>query len=216
MTEDLDMTEIFNRLTNYINEDIISNIKENSLLVNGIQNLYIEYKVKLESELNKINENLDQKYLTILITELNDVLGKESTETNNEGDMNMIDAINEISINEQSEELNKFDKYDDMTLYNKTILCLNTKEEKLTRKENKLASRKIEIDQKLESTNRNIEANVERENSLSQRKLELNNKEVELSSKLSEVEVILLNMKPLLNGLSKLNNSNVSGGDKNE
>ena len=86
-----------------------------------------------------------------------------------EREINMMDVINEVNVDTLSKP-NKFDKYDDMTLFNKTILSLNTKEEKLTRNENKLKERKQEIEQKLADTNRNIEANIERENKLAQRK----------------------------------------------
>ena len=124
----------------------------------------------------------------------------------------MIDVINEVNVDTLSKP-NKFDKYDDMTLFNKTILSLNTKEEKLTRNENKLKERKQEIEQKLADTNRNIEANIERENKLAQRKLELNNRELELNAKLSEAKVIFLNMKPLINGLNKIKASDVKDGE---
>ena len=210
MTEDLNMDEIFERLFDYIDSKIISVVKEDTNLVNAIKRLCNDYKTEISKKIVSLNKGLDNEYLNILVNQIKSVLDIEEPEEN-KGDEDMIDVANEIALDNAHEEVRKFDKYDDMTLYNKTILSLNTKEEQLTRQENKLAQRRLEIDKKLEETNKSIELNVERENKLSQRKLELNNKEIELSSKQSEVEVILLNMKPLLNGLSK-----ISGGDNNE
>ncbi len=124
--------------------------------------------------------------------------------------------VEELQENNVIEANSKFEKYDDMTLFNKMILCLNTEEEKLSRKEAKLEEQKREVEERLAATNKNIESNIERENALSQRKLELSNREVELNSKLSEAEVIFLNMKPLIKGLSNITNFNNVGGSENE
>ena len=128
--------------------------------------------------------------------------------------MNLKDT--EISYDKEEIKTNKFDKYDDMTLFNKVILSLNTKEEKLSRKESKLEKRKEEVEERLTITNKNIEKNIERENKLSQRKLELNTNEVDLNSKLSEAEVIFLNIKPLIKGLNKIKVEEQKGGVGNE
>ena len=135
-----------------------------------------------------------------------------------EGEVNMQMDYNNISVveEEQEEVVNKFEKYDDMTLFNKVILSLNTKEERLTRNEEKLKQRKEEIEERLSLTNKNIEANIERENELTQRKMDLNSKEIELNAKLSETEVILLNIKPLIKGLNKIKESDLQGGASNE
>lgn len=163
----------------------------------------------------------DLKYFDILKYELE----KEIKEEENEGEEDMMENIGEISVSDvinnneiirEETETNKFDKYDDMTLFNKMILSLNTEEEKLSRREDKLKDRKVAVEQRLSDTNKNIEANIERENKLSQRKLELNSRELELNSKLSEAEVIFLNMKPLIKGLSKIKDSAEIGGSENE
>ena len=98
--------------------------------------------------------------------------------------------------------------------FSKTINA--SKEERLTRKENKLEQRRDEVEEKLAVTNKNIESNIEKENKLSQRKIELNAKELELNSKLSETEVIFLNMKPLIKGLNNIKDSEEKGGNYNE
>lgn len=214
MTEDLDLTEIYSNLISYVERNITSKIKENTFLVNGVDGAVNNSKKELEEELEKMIKDTDLKYLDILVNELNIEVKKEEANIIEEdkGDEEMFDTAQENIIIKP----NKFDKYDDMTLFNKTILSLNTKEEKLTRKENKLSSRKEEIDEKLSITNKNIEANIEKENMLNQKKLELNNREIELNSRLSEAEVIFLNMKPLINGLNKIKTSELKGGDRDE
>ena len=122
----------------------------------------------------------------------------------------------ETNVEVQEEVNSKFEKYDDMTLFNKVILSLNTREEKLSREEAKTEKKKNEIDELLTKTNKDIESNIERENNLSRRKLDLNTREIDLNSKLSEAEVIFLNMKPLIKGLSKISSSEKEGGNYNE
>lgn len=219
MTEDLDLTSIFKEVFEYIKENINKYIKENNYLVNTVDSNAESFKLELEDKLKTLIKETDQKYLNILIDEINNEMPKEESPSMDsdineeyEREINMMDVINEVNVDTLSKP-NKFDKYDDMTLFNKTILSLNTKEEKLTRNENKLKERKQEIEQKLADTNRNIEANIERENKLAQRKLELNNRELELNAKLSEAEVIFLNMKPLINGLNKIKASDVKDGE---
>ncbi len=210
MTEDLNLTEIFERLEKYVNEEIIINIKENTVLAGSINSLVTDFKKALESDLSKMIDDVDNEYMNILINELEEEIHKDEKE---EGEEIMVEEIQETNVIEAN---SKFEKYDDMTLFNKMILCLNTEEEKLSRKEAKLEEQKREVEERLAATNKNIEANIERENALSQRKLELSNKEVELNSKLSEAEVIFLNMKPLIKGLSNITSLNNVGGSENE
>lgn len=216
MTEDLRLEEIINNLRLYVEKEIVPKINENNVLVNSVTNLVSLLKDNLENDLQSMIEDADNRYMNILIEELN----KEIKEEEIEGEDNMFDNLKEMTIESPSiaNDVNttKFEKYDDMTLFNKVILSLNTAEEKLSRKEAKLDKNKNEVEQRLSETNRNIESNIERENKLSQRKLELNAKEVELNSKLSEAEVIFLNMKPLIRGLSKIKDSKVEGGNENE
>ena len=210
MTEDLNLTEIFERLEKYVNEEIIINIKENTVLAGSINSLVTDFKKALESDLSKMIDDVDNEYMNILINELEEEIHKDEKE---EGEEIMVEEIQETNVIEAN---SKFEKYDDMTLFNKMILCLNTEEEKLSRKEAKLEEQKREVEERLAATNKSIEANIERENALSQRKLELSNKEVELNSKLSEAEVIFLNMKPLIKGLSNITSLNNVGGSENE
>lgn len=218
MTEDLNLSEIINNLRIYVDEQIIPKINENMFLVDSVKKLVLELKEKLEQDLKDMIEEADNNYLNILVLELEKEIKEEQ-----KGEDNMFETVNNEDIiqNETNENLtssisNKFDKYDDMTLFNKVILSLNTTEEKLSRKEKKLESNKQEVEKRLNDTNKNIEANIERENKLSQRKLELNAKEVELNSKLSEAEVIFLNMKPLIKGLNKIKDASLKGGNENE
>lgn len=210
MTEDLNLTEIFEGLEKYVNDEIIINVKENTVLAGSINTLVTDFKKALESDLSKMIDDVDNEYMNILINELEEVIHKDEKE---EGEEIMVEETQETNVIEAN---SKFEKYDDMTLFNKMILCLNTEEEKLSRKEAKLEEQKREVEERLAATNKNIEANIERENALSQRKLELSNKEVELNSKLSEAEVIFLNMKPLIKGLSNITSLNNVGGSENE
>lgn len=221
MTEDLNLEEIINELRIFIDKSVVPYVKENNFLVNSITNLVSNLKDSLEEDLKSMIDETDLKYFNILKHELEEEINEEE----NEGEDDMMESIAEISVSDvinnnevTSEEIkvNKFDKYDDMTLFNKMILSLNTEEEKLSRKEDKLKDRKEAVEQRLSDTNKNIEANIERENKLSQRKLELNSRELELNSKLSEAEVIFLNMKPLIKGLSKIKDSTEIGGSDNE
>lgn len=217
MTEDLNLTSIFQELRLFVDKQIISSIKENMFLVNAINDLLESTKDSFEEKLETMIKNTDTKYLDILIFEISNEISKDEISEEKEGEEDIMIQSNNIStIENVSQETNKFEKYDDMTLFNKVILSLNTKEEKISRSEEKLSKRKEEIEQRLILTNKNIEANIERENKLLQRKLELNNTEVELNSKLSETEVILLNIKPLIKGLSKIKESDLKGGASNE
>lgn len=227
MTEDLNLTEVMQNLNLYIEHEVISKVKENVFLTNAIKDLLKKTKETLEKELEQLIKETDLKYLDILVNDLNELVetddsldedvNDEDIIMKEEGEVNMLDTINNEPV---SEKINsEFEKYDDMTLFNKMILSLNTKEEKLSRQEAKISERKNQIEDLLLKTNQNIEANIERENSLSQRKLELNSREVELNSKLSEAEVIFLNIKPLIKGLTKIKDSNPSsdnGGNNNE
>ena len=217
MTEDLDLTEIVKKLAEYTENNIVVKISENETLAQKVRSLVTEFKINLESDLEDLINSTDNKYLDILLQELDIVLGRKEEmikeeKENNEGEDIMIEEVLEKKVVEN----NKFDKYDDMTLINKITLSLNTAEENLTRKESKLEEKRKEIEKKLSDTNVNIEANIKRENNLSQRKLELSNREIELNSKLSETEVIFLNIKPLIKGLSKINESSNVGGSINE
>ncbi len=215
MTENLNLDEIINPIRSYIDKEVVPKINENSVLVNSVYNLVINLQKSLEDDLKTMIENADNEYLNILNNELENKEGKEANNMKESNDtlVQVSDAY-ENSLNSTVD--NKFNKYDDMTLFNKMILSLNTEEEKLSRKEAKLEEEKKEVDRRLTDTNKNIEANIERENKLSQRKLELNTKEVELNSRLSEVEVIFLNMRPLIKGLNKIKDSSTEGGNNNE
>lgn len=219
MTEDLNLTKIIEKLRLYVDETITNSVKENVFLVNAIVSLVDKTKTELEQSLQKMIDTLDLKYLDILTNELVENTEEEKKDSEEKGEENMIENENIVAMDtlqETTNNINKFDKYDDMTLFNKMILSLNTKEEKLSRKESALEKRKMEVDERLSATNKNIEANIERENKLSQRRLELNSREVELNSKLSEAEVIFLNMKPLIKGLNKIKVSDLKGGNDGE
>lgn len=212
MTEDLNLNEIIEKLRLEVDNKITNNVRENVFLTNAINDLFDKIKDELELKLKEMVENLDSKYLSILLSEIKENILKEEKERELAMDLNDMN----VSSDENKTNVNKFDKYDDMTLFNKVILSLNTKEEKLTRKEGRLEKRRKEIDEYLTKTNKNIEKNIERENKLSQRKLELNASEVELNSKLSEAEVIFLNIKPLIKGLNKIKVEEQKGGVENE
>lgn len=212
MTEDLNLNEIIEKLRLEVDNKITNNVRENVFLTNAINDLFDKIKDELELKLKEMVENLDSKYLSILLSEIKENIVKEENERELAMDLNDMN----VSSDENKTKVNKFDKYDDMTLFNKVILSLNTKEEKLTRKEGRLEKRRKEIDEYLTKTNKNIEKNIERENKLSQRKLELNTSEVELNSKLSEAEVIFLNIKPLIKGLNKIKVEEQKGGVENE
>ncbi len=213
MTEDINMNEIIEPVRIYVDTNINNKVSENIFLVNGINGLLNKMNDDLESSLDKMIKDTDLKYLEILKKEIA-INEEEKVEKGNEIMMDEKEFVPEVTVD--ANKTNKFSKYDDMTLFNKTILSLNTKEEKLARSESKLEKKQKEIDDVLATTNKNIEANIERENKLSQRRLELNSKEVELNSKLSEAEVIFLNMKPLINGLNKIKVSDDNGGSSNE
>lgn len=216
MTEDLNINKIMEKLRLYVDELITNSIRENVFLVNAINSLIDKTKNEIEQSLEQMINTTDLKYLDILVNELIENSKEENIESE-EGEESMMEKESVMDvINENINNTNKFDKYDDMTLFNKMILSLNTKEEKLSRKESGLEKRKREVDERLSDTNKNIEANIERENKLSQRRLELNSKEVELNSKLSEAEVIFLNIKPLIKGLNKIKVSDEKGGNDGE
>ena len=218
MTEDLDLTDAVKKLAEFTEKNIIPTVSENISLAERVRILVKEFKESLENDLKQLIDNTDKKYLNILLEELDLVLGNkeqinvEKVIEDNKGEDIMMEEVLENNIVES----NKFDKYDDMTLFNKLTLSLNTAEENLARKEAKIEKERKEIEKKLTDTNVNIEANIKRENELSQRKLELSNKEMKLNSKLSETEVILLNIKPLIKGLSRINESSNVGGSTNE
>lgn len=222
MTENLRMNEIFNDLKIFIEKEITAKVIENIFIVNAITALVNNTEADFEHKLETMINEADKKYLDILINELEENLTIETKQEEEEkGDDDiMFENIN-ISVEEDNKEevantVAKFEQYDDMTLFNKMLLSLNTREEKLARSENKLEKRKLEVEEILTATNRNIEANVEREEKLSERKLELNAREIELNSKLSEAEVIFLNMKPLIKGLNKIKESELKGDSNNE
>ena len=209
MTEDLNLTEIIQKLSMYIDKNIVSKVSENQSLVTAINNLVTNEKEKLEKSLEDMIDDLDKEYLSILTKEI---------EIETKGEESMPEEINDVAEvkDNTSSEKNKFDKYDDMTLFNKMILSLNTKEEKLSRYESKLEAKKQSIEALLNDTNKKIELNIDRENKLSQRQIELNSREKDLNKRLSEAEVIFLNMKPLIKGLNNIKASDLKVGDSNE
>ena len=227
MSENLDLTEVFKKVINYVEKNVINDLKENVFIEEGVKNLLNDYKAELEEGINNLNIELHKEYLNILTKELEENISngeKEMPEEKvkevkeiEEGEISMTLSKDLFDVKdfgvEVKEEPSKFDKYDDMTLFNKVLLSLNTKEEKILRKENKLQERRTEVDKALESINKNIESNIERENTLTQRKVDLSEREIELNSKLSEAEVIFLNMKPLINGLNKIKESDERNGE---
>lgn len=221
MTEDLNLNEIINDVSLFVDEHINKKISENAFLVGSVNELVKKLRENLEQDLKEMILSADNSYLNILVNSLLDEVDiKEEKEISEEeeGEDNMFENTKEIVEKNDTSKDNSslFEKYDDMTLFNKVILSLNTAEEKLSRKEGKLEKSKADVEERLSNTNANIEANIERENKLSQRKLELNAREVELNSKLSEAEVIFLNMKPLIKGLNKIKDANLEGGNDNE
>lgn len=222
MTEDLNMQPIMENVRIYVGKNIISLIKENEFLVSAVNDLVKKTKEEFEEKLKALIDDADLKYKKILIDELEHELEieKQSEEKGEDVEMRKIEDQNvfeeETNVEVQKEVNSKFEKYDDMTLFNKVILSLNTREEKLSREEAKTEKKKNEIDELLTKTNKDIESNIERENKLSRRKLDLNTREIDLNSKLSEAEVIFLNMKPLIKGLSKISSSEKEGGNYNE
>ncbi|MEG2351560.1 MAG: hypothetical protein RSB54_02640, partial [Bacilli bacterium] len=223
MTENLNIDEIINNLYRYADDNIIPLVKENSFLADSVNLLINKAKGELEKSLINIIKNLDNEYLKILEEELKKEIKEDIKEEGekimeNVNDYSTVSSFenDDVEIQENEEKINKFNQYDDMTLFNKTLLSLNTREEKLIRKEKTQENGKNEIEQRLISANKNIEVNISRENALSQRQLELNNREVSLNARLSEAEVIFLNMKPLINGLNNIKTSEVEGGSNNE
>ena len=212
MTEDLKLDEIINLLEEYVSKNIIPIISENQFLVAQLNGLVLKMKDELEESLEKMISDSDKECLIILENELKNEIKEEI-----KGEDIMIQN-NEVSdvVIESDVKKNKFDQYDDMTLFNKMLLGLNTREEKISRLEQIQKKKQEELEERLSLANKNIETNIERENQLSKRQLELNNKEVDLNAKLSEAEVIFLNMKPLIKGLNDIKSSDLKGGSNDE
>ncbi len=222
MTEDLNLSEIISDVKKYVAEDFVALVRENSFLVIALENSVDKLEKELEKDLAKLIADTEDRYLSILNEEITNEMN-----INYEKDDNMMETVNDYGITnpidemsfesvKKEEKTNVFEKYDDMTLFNKMILCLNTKEEKLSRREKEIEKKKNEVEERLAKVNKEIEINIERENNLSKRKLNLSEMEVELNSKLSETDVILLNMKPLIKGLNKIKVSDVVGGADHE
>ena len=123
MTEDLNLNEIIEKLRLEVDNKITNNVRENVFLTNAINDLFDKIKDELELKLKEMVENLDSKYLSILLSEIKENIVKEEKER--ELAMNLNDM--NVSSDENKTNVNKFDKYDDMTLFNKVILSLNTK-----------------------------------------------------------------------------------------
>lgn len=215
MTEDLNISNIFDNVKIYCDMNIIPLISESKTLTDNINKVVTNSKKELQKKLEELIKETDNKYLDILLEELKndpELINREEEYEEEKEEVNMGDTmINEKIEKEVIKPNSNFEKYDDITLFNKALLSLNTKEEVLTRKENKLEERKKEVEERLSETNKSIEENIERENALSKRKFELNEKEIKLNAKLSETEVILLNIKPLIKGLNNIKSSNEEG-----
>ena len=138
MTEDLNLTEIMQKLDLQIEKEVISRLKENSFLVNSIRELLKNLKYELENSLKNMIEKADLEYLNILTDELEKEVIREHKEEQEEEEIERDDSMFEMPKETAISNASKFEKYDDMTLYNKMILCLNTKEENLSRKEKKI------------------------------------------------------------------------------
>lgn len=214
MTEDLKLDEIIKLLEDYVSQNIVPVIKENQFLVAQLNGLVIKMKDELEEDLEKMISDLDKEYLIILENELKNEI-KEEEKIKGEDIMIQNTEVSDVIV-ESDVNKNKFDQYDDMTLFNKMLLGLNTREEKISRLEQIQKKKQEELEERLSVANKNIETNIERENQLSKRQLELNNKEVDLNAKLSEAEVIFLNMKPLIKGLNDIKSSDLKGGSSDE
>ena len=224
MTEDLDITVFYDSILKYVNDNIISVIKENKTLCDNAYSAVENSKKELSNRLVELMNDIDKNYLKILIEELkidtevnkNNIVKEQNDENLKENEKGVNGMSKDVkNVVEEKKTNNSFEKYDDMTLFNKVVLSLNTKEERLQRRENKIAERRNDVEKRLEATNNNIEANINRENELEQRKLELNEREIKLNAKLSETEVIFLNIKPLIKGLSSIKSSSL-GGNENE
>jgi len=232
LDEDINLGDVYSSLNRYIDINIISIVKENEFIVAEIKKLIDESKEKIKSKIDKLIKDCDIKYLEILINELDK--DKERVSSMNEKDFDFevkkLEDINDMNIFGSTEEIKSedididkilsngkekkdtsaFDKYDDMTLYNKVVLSLNTKEEKLSRVEEELKQTKGEIDKKLEKVNELIEKNLDKQELLSKLEMQLKEKELELNNKLAEADVIFLNMMPLIKSLNDMQNKSES------
>lgn len=225
LNEGISLDDIYNSFNRYVSINIISIVKENEFIVNEINKAITNFKEKLQNKIIELVNKCDDKYLNILL----DVLNKDEERVNimDEKDFDFeVEKLEDINSSElfkfpeeiesesfkleeilpNKKEPNIFEKYDDMTLYNKVVLSLNTKEEKLSRIEEELKLQKAEIDKKLSSVNELIEKNLDKQELLSKLEMQLNEKEVELNNKLAEADVIFLNMMPLIKSLNEMKN----------
>ena len=136
MTEDLNISDIIDELRIYVDRKTFPKIMENKTLVNSVSNLVNGLKNEMQANLEEMIKKADSKYLDILLKELKDEVKEEKGEDDMmENTSSVIDSIeiNDLFNNEQIEANSKFEQYDDMTLFNKMVLSLNTEEEKLSR-----------------------------------------------------------------------------------
>ena len=227
LDEGLNLDDVFNSFNRYIDINIISGVKENELIVNEIKRAVTNFKDKLQNKIIELVNKCDDRYLNILLY----VINKDEERVNimEEKDFDFevekLEDLNSSELfkfpeeiepesfkledmlpNKKEKDSSMFDKYDDMTLYNKVVLSLNTKEEKLSRTQEELKLQKAEIDKKLSSVNELIEKNLDKQELLSKLEMQLNEKEVELNNKLAEADVIFLNMMPLIKSLNEMKN----------
>ncbi len=239
LAEDLDLKEIYEYIVKYIKVNILPIVNENTTITNEVDRVIAESEYKLKTEISNIIKQCDNKYLEILIEELkknnervNGMEDKSYLENNykfsefdnfefpEEIKSDNFDIESLLSSTPRLEEKPKpsdmLNQYDDMTLYNKLVLSLNTEEEKLIRKEQEQRKQKEEIDKKLGNVNEIIEKNLDKQELLSKLDMQLREKEADLNNKLAEADVIFLNMMPLIKSLNEMKEKVENKGDNNE
>ena len=120
MTEDLNLNEIINDVSLFVDEHINKKISENAFLVGSVNELVKKLRENLEQDLKEMILSADNSYLNILVNSLLDEVDiKEEKEiSEEEGEDNMFENTKEIvEKNETSKDNSSlFEKYDDMTL----------------------------------------------------------------------------------------------------
>lgn len=223
INEDTDLSEPFTKLKEFVEEKIIPIIKEDELLVTKTNALIKKNKKTIEEEINKILKQTDMKYLDYLISCLKEY--EKGEEKMNEEKFMKEEIVfeplssklkNDFSVGSSAETPSaddtnntklkeKYNKYDDMTIFNKVVLSLNTKLEQITRKEQSQEKRKELIKNKLEEAKKHIDELVINETQLETFSKHLEIKEATLKNQTAEAEVIIMNMMPLIKGLNSIN-----------
>ena len=97
MTEDLDLTEIIDKLSLYVSDNIIAKVKENTFLVSAVNRSVSNLKSELEESLKEMIDQTDEKYLKILTSELESEYKLEEKEDKKEIKEKLINSINEYN-----------------------------------------------------------------------------------------------------------------------